>query len=73
MEEGQNDEGRLQLMLNSERIARPSMDDMRARVYEAATEASYACTHPNCATPTPIPTPKPTPTPTPTSTPSPIP
>ena len=48
MEEGQNDEGRLQLMLNSERIARPSMDDMRARVYEAATEASYTCTHPNC-------------------------
>ena len=53
MEEGQNDEGRLQLMLNSERIARPSMDDMRARVYEAATEASYACTHPNSANPTP--------------------
>ena len=59
MEEGQNDEGRLQLMLNSERIARPSMDDMRARVYEAATEASYACTYPNCATPTPTPTPIP--------------
>ena len=40
------EEGRLHLLLNGERIARPSAGDMRARVYEAASEASYPC--PEC-------------------------